>query len=112
MSKAKSSAVDPTIASDPELVRLGERIRSLQDLAERHMAEAEGLSKEPDKLMETFERFMQLNEAILDAISKAHELQKQYRRRRHKLETERARRLAAARAAFLAGGAPPGTTRH
>lgn len=112
MSKAKPSRADLVIESDPELVRLGRRIRSLQALAERHMAEAESLSKEPDKLMETFDRFMQLNEEILGAIGQAHELQMQYRRRRQRLEAERARRLAAARAAFLAAGSPPAGTRH
>lgn len=112
MSKAKPPAVDPAIASDPELVRLGQRIRSLQELAERSMAEAETLSKEPDKLFETFERFMLLNELILDSIEQAHELQQKHRKRRQKLEAERARRLATARAQFLAAGAPSDTTRH
>jgi hypothetical protein len=112
MSKAKPPAVDPAIASDPELVRLGQRIRSLQELAERSLAEAETLSKEPDRLFETFERFMQLNEQILGAISQAHELQQKYRKRRQKLEADRARRLATARARFLAEGSPSGGTRH
>ncbi|MFE0757327.1 hypothetical protein ACFW16_25425 [Inquilinus sp. NPDC058860] len=112
MSRAKPPAADTAVASDPELVRLGQRIRSLQDLAERRMAEAEGLSKTPDKLMETFDRFMQLNEEILGAIGQAHELQQQYRRRRQRLEAERARRLATARAQFLAQGLLPDATRH
>jgi hypothetical protein len=112
MSKAKPPAVDPAIASDPGLVRLGQRIRLLHELAERSMAEAETLSKEPDRLLETFERFMQLNEQILSAISQAHDLQQQYRKRRQRLEAERARRLATARAQFLAAGSPPGDTRH
>lgn len=112
MSKASPPVADLIVASDPQLVRLGQRIRSLQDLAESRMAEAEALSKEPDRLMETFDRFMQLNEEILGAISQAHELQQKYRRRRQRLEAERARRLATARAQFLAAGSPPAGTRH
>ncbi|MGF6230770.1 hypothetical protein QFZ27_004725 [Inquilinus ginsengisoli] len=112
MDKAKPITADPAIASDPELVRLGQRIRSLQDRAERALAEAEALSKEPDRLMETFDRFMQLNEEILGAIGQAHELQQQHRRRRKKLEAERVRRLALARYAFLAAGSRTAGTRH
>jgi hypothetical protein len=112
MNKAKPPAADLVIASDPELVRLDQRIRSLQDLAESRLVEAEALSKEPDRLMDTFDRFIQLSDEVRRAIAQAHTLRQRYQRRHQKLEAERARRLASARVAFLAAGSPPAGTRH
>ncbi|WP_155888454.1 hypothetical protein [Inquilinus limosus] len=112
MTRAKPPAAAPTIASDPELVRLERRMQALDELAERCLAEAKALSKEPDKLMETFDRFTQLSDEVLRAIAQSHRLRQQYRRRREKLEAERARRIAAARSQFLAAGSPSEGSRH
>lgn len=112
MDRAKPPAADSIVATDPELVRLDQRIRSLHDLAESRLAEAEALSKEPDRLMDTFDRFIQLSEEVRRAIAQAHTLRQRYQRRHQKLEAERARRLATARIAFLAAGSPPAGTRH
>lgn len=106
------TAIDLAIATDPELVRLESQIRTLHELAEIDMSVAERLSKDPARLLETADSFFRLADEVTRTIAQAHRLQQQYRRRRERLEAEHARRLAAARVAFLAAGSSPGTTRH
>lgn len=112
MNKAKPPIADLVIASDPELVRLERQIRILQEVAEIDMAAAEALSKDPARLLETADSFLRLAEEVTRAIAQVRRLRERYRHRRQKLEAERARRLAHARAAFLAAGSPPAGTRH
>lgn len=112
MSKTKPPAIDPAIATDPELVRLERDIRILHEVAEIGMATAEAMSKDPTRVLRTPDSFLRLADEVRRTIAQAHKLQEQYRRRREKLERERARRLATARALFLAAGSPPAGTRH
>jgi hypothetical protein len=114
MSKTPRAAPDPAIATDPELARLEKRMRILHEVAEKRMAEVEALSKnkDPDALMETADLFLRLSDEVTGAIAHSMRLQERYRRRREKLEAERAKRVAAARVSFLAPDSPPGGTRH
>jgi len=100
------------LATDPELVRLKRQIDALHQVAETGMAAAEALSKDPDKLLETADSFLRLADEVTRAIAQSARLREKYRRRRETLEADRARRLARARAAFLAAGSPPAGTRH
>jgi hypothetical protein len=113
MSKAKPPAVAPAIASDPELVRLEQGMRALQEQAESRMEEARALSREPVNLLDTADRFEAITNEVLRLIAQGEKLRQYYRRRRERLEAERARRVARARAAFLASDdSPPGSVRH
>jgi hypothetical protein len=116
MSNAKSPVIESAVASDPELVRLERRMRELQEQAESRMAEVETLSKGkrgPD-LLEDADRLLTLMEGVTRLIAQNHKLRQRYQRRRDKLEAERARRVAGARAAFLMAedDSPSGATRH
>lgn len=111
MSRIKT-ALDLAIATDPELVRLEWQIRTLHESAEIDMAVAERLSKDPAKLLETADSFLRLADEVTRTLALANKYEQEYRRRREKLEAERARRLASARAAFLAAGSPPAGTCH
>lgn len=106
------TALDRSIATDPELARLERQIRMLHEVAEIDMAVAERLSKDPAQLLKRGNSFLRLAEEVTRTIALANKLRQKYQRRRETLEAERARRLATARAAFLAEGSPPGTTRH
>ncbi|KGM32978.1 hypothetical protein [Inquilinus limosus] len=106
------TALDLSIANDPDLVRLERHIRTLHEVAELDMAVAEQLSKDPAKLLERGDSFLRLAKEVTKTIALANKLQQEYQRRREALEAERERRLATARAAFLAEGSAPGTTRH
>ncbi len=106
------TALDLSIANDPDLVRLERHIRTLHEVAELDMAVAEQLSKDPAKLLERGDSFLRLAKEVTKTIALANKLQQDYQRRREALEAEREQRLATARAAFLAEGSAPGTTRH
>ena len=112
MRKTKPAAVAFAIASDPELVRLEQGMRALQEQAESRMEEARALSKEPVDLLETADRFEAITNDVLRLVAQGEKLRQRYRRRRERLEAERARRIASAGASFLAADSPPGTTRH
>lgn len=110
MSKAKPPAT--TVTSDPELLRLSEKIREARELAERQLEEAKALSMDPSKVLETHDRFMALSDGMLRAIAQGEKLRQRYQRRLEKLEAERDRRLASARADFRAADAPPRGVLH
>ena len=114
MGKTEPPAVAFAIASDPELVQLEQRMRALQEQAESRMEEARALSKEPVNLLDTADRFEAITNDVLRLVAQGEKLRQSYRRRRERLEAERARRVAGARAAFLMSDddSPPGTTRH
>jgi len=114
MSKARSPAAISAIASDPELVRLERQMRELYEQAESRMADARALSKEPVNLVDTADRFLAISDDVIRLITQNEKLRKRYERRREKLEAERARRVASARAAFLMAedDSPHGATRH
>ena len=112
MSKPARPAPNPALVTDPVLARLEKRMQSLDDLAKRRMVEVEALAKDPDAVPDMVDRFCRLSEEVTGAIEQSHTLRQTYRRRFEKLEAERARRVAAARVAFLAPGAPPAGTKH
>jgi DNA repair ATPase RecN len=112
MSKPARLAANPALVTDPVLARLEKRMQSLDDLAKRRMVEVEALAKDSDAVPDMVDRFCRLSDEVIGAIAQSHKLQQVYRRRHEKLEAERAKRVSAARAAFLAPGAPPTGTRH